>query len=200
MTVRLVPLDCPSCGSALRAEPLDIVFLCDHCGGGAILGEEGLSPLEATALLPAPGRRAELWRPAWVLEAHVTVSGRIRADRRPTPGWEGDRTFVIPAFALPIRDLTRLALALGRALGATAEVPREPVTGGTLGLEDAVTLARHLVVGDEVRRPDKLATVDVALELRAHRLAAVPLEDTSRGLRCAVTGVTLTGPGEAVTA
>jgi len=193
MTVRLLPLGCPSCGSALRAEPLDIVFLCDHCGSGAVLADEGLSMLEATALLPTPGRRAELWRPAWIVEAHVRVSDRIRSDRRPTPGWEGDRTFVLPAFELPIVDLTRLALALGRAFGATGELPHEPVTGGVLGLDDALVLARHLVVGEEVRKPDMLASVEVAIEERAHRLAAIPFERSGDGLRCAVTGVTLPG-------
>ncbi|HHQ49687.1 MAG TPA: hypothetical protein ENK19_12495, partial [Acidobacteria bacterium] len=100
MSVRLVPLDCPSCGSALHAEPLDVLFLCDHCGIGAILGDSGLEKIEATGLLPAPGRRAELWKPAWIVEAEVEVSARVRADGRATEGSKGERTFVIPAFEL----------------------------------------------------------------------------------------------------
>ena len=150
-----------------------------------------MGPRLARSLAPAPGRRAEVWRRAGVVETHVTVTGRVRADGRPTAGWEDDRIFVIPAFELGIRDLTRLSLALGRAFGATGEVPREPVTGGVLSLNDALVLVRYLVVGEEVRKPDMLATVEVSVEERAHRLAAVPFERTPDGLRCAVTGVTL---------
>jgi len=192
MSVRLVPLDCPSCGSALHAEPLDVLFLCDHCGTGATLGEGGLELVEATGLLPAPGRRAELWRPAWIVEAGVEITGRVRADGRATEGWKGERTFVVPAFELAIGELTRLAAALARAWGATGEVPKEPVTGGILHLEDALTLVRHMVVGEEVRKPDMLASVKVNIEKRAHRLTAIPFERHGGRLRCAVTGVEIT--------
>ncbi len=194
MSVQLVHLDCPSCGSALHAEPLDVLFLCDHCGVGAILGATGLEPIEATGLLPAPGRRAALWKPAWIVEATVEVSGRIRADGKPTEGWKDERAFVIPAFELGIHDLTRLAAALARAWGAVGEVPREPVTGGILHLEDALTLVRHMVIGEEVRKPDLLASVKVTLEERSHRLSAIPFERHGERLRCAVTGVEITPP------
>ncbi len=189
MTVRLIPLDCPSCGSALHAEPLDVLFLCDHCGTGAVLGDSGLKQIEATGLLPAPGRRAELWKPAWIVEAEVEVSGRVCADGRATEGWRGERTFVVPAFELAIGELTRLAAALGRVWGAVGEVPREPVTGGILRLEDAMTLVRHMVVGEEVQKPDLLARVEVTIEERSHRLSAIPFERHGDRLRCAVTGV-----------
>jgi len=176
----------------MRAQPNDVLFLCDHCGGGAVLGSDGLDLVESTALLPAPGRHAELWRPAWVLEATVEVSERIRADRRETVGSTDERLFVIPAFTLPLSDLTRLARALTTAAGATGEVPREPVEGGTLAFEDAVTLARHLVVAEEVLKPDMLASVLVVVTPRRHRLAAVPFERAGDELRCAVTGVRVT--------
>ena len=76
MVFRLVNLDCPACGSAMTGSSHDILFLCAHCGSGAILGSGGLTTVDSSALLPAPGRRAELWRPAWTIETDVTIDQR----------------------------------------------------------------------------------------------------------------------------
>ena len=189
MTLRLVGLDCPACGSAMRGDPHDVLFFCGHCGSGALLEEVGLTTVASTALLPAPGRHARSWKPAWVIESEVAVDERIRSDGRRTQGRHEDRTFVIPAFPLPLEDLIRLARALSGSIGTTGEVPREPIRGGTLTLEDALTLCRHIVVGDEVRRSDMLASVQVDVRPAAQRLAAIPFEEGRGGLACAVTGV-----------
>lgn len=193
MSLRLVPLDCPSCGSALRGEGLDTLFFCSHCGDAAVLEENGLRMVESSALLPAPGRSAAVWRPAWRLEAVVTVRDRLRSGGRRSDGWQGRRVFVVPAFALGLADLTRLARALSESAGTTAEVPREPIHGGTLAFEDAVTIARHIVIGDEVRKSDMLASLTVDLETESSRLVAIPFERAGGRLQCAVTGVAVGG-------
>jgi len=191
MILRLVSLDCPSCGSALRGEGLDTIFFCDHCGDAATLEDDGLHMVESTALLPSPGHHAREWRPAWLVEAEVTVSDRARAKGRRTEGWQARRAFVIPAFSMPLDDLTRIARALSEAAGETGEVPREPIHGGTLALDDAVTMIRHVLIGDEVRKSDMLASVQVDIEVLESRLVAIPFEETTVGLRCAITGVTV---------
>jgi hypothetical protein len=195
MTLRLVSLDCPSCGSALRGEGLDTIFFCDHCGDAATLGEEGLEMVESAALVPAPGRSAGTWRPAWLIEAEVTVNDRVRHKSRRSESWQEQRTFVIPAFEMPLGDLTRMARALSEAAGETREVPREPIHGGTLDVDDAVTLIRHIVIGDEVRKSDMLASVQVDIEVVESRLVAIPFEPFDHGLRCSITGVTVR-PGQ----
>ena len=191
MTLHLVSLDCPSCGSALRGEGLDTIFFCDHCGDAATLDDDGLHMVRSTALLPSPGRHAREWRPAWLVEAEVTVSDRVRAKGRRSEGWQARRIYVIPAFAMPLDDLTRIARALSEVAGETGEVPREPIHGGTLALDDAVTLIRHILIGDEVRKSDMLASVQADIEIVESRLVALPFEPTKVGLRCAITGVTV---------
>jgi hypothetical protein len=191
MTLQLVPLDCPSCGSALHGEGLDTIFFCDHCGDAATLGEEGLELVESGALLPAGGRSARIWRPAWLVEGEVTVSDRRRHRGRRSDGWRERRTFVIPAFEMPLGDLTRIARAFSEAASETAEVPREPIRGGTLSLGDAMTLIRHIVIGDEVRKSDMLASVVVDIDVVSSRLVAIPFEPTEAGLKCSITGVTV---------
>ncbi len=191
MTLRLVSLDCPSCGSALHGEGLDTIFFCDHCGDAATLEDDGLQMVESTALLPSPGRHASEWRPAWLVVAEVTISDRVRAKGRQSKGWQARRTFVIPAFATPLEDLTRIARALSEAVGETGEVPREPIRGGTLALDDAVTMIRHILIGNEVRKSDMLTSLQVDIEVVESRLVAIPFEPTNVGLRCAITGVTV---------
>jgi len=177
MTLRLVSLDCPSCGSALHGEGLDTIFFCDHW----TLGEEGLEMVESAALVPAAGRSARTWRPAWLIEAEVTVSERVRHRGRRSDGWQERRTFVIPAFEMSLGDLTRIARALAEVAGETREVPREPIHGGTLGVDDAVTLIRHIVIGDEVRKSDMLASVMVDIDVASSRLVAIPFEPVRPG-------------------
>lgn len=190
MTLRLVALDCPACGSAMAGDRSDVIFFCSHCGSGALLGAEGLDVVESSALLPAAGRHARIWKPAWLLETAVTVSDRRRAGGRSSDGWRGERAFVVPAFGLPLADLVLLSRALSEVAGTVGEVPREPIRGGTMAAADAVTVARHIVMGDEVRKPDMLASVDVEIRETSHRLVATPFEDGGDGrLRCAITGV-----------
>jgi hypothetical protein len=189
VTLRLTPLDCPSCGSALHGEGLDTLFFCDHCGDAAILDEQGLQIVESAALMPAAGRPAGTWRPAWLVETEVTVSERRRHRGRRSEGWRGQRTFVIPAFQMALGDLTRLARGLAENAGEIGEVPREPIHGGTLDLDDAVTLIRHMVIGNEVRKSDMLASVVVDIEVVSSRLVAIPFEPTEEGLMCSITGI-----------
>jgi len=189
MNLRLVNLDCPSCGSAMHGEGLDTIFFCSHCGDAAVLDDEGLQTVDSTALLPTPGRNARVWRPAWRIEVRLRVHQRVRADGRTTPEWEGRKVFYIPAFDLSLDDTTRLSRALSEVSETLREVPREPIHGGTLSAEDALTLIRHLLIGDEVRRSDMLASVTVDIEEIARGLVALPFEEEDDRLRCAVTGV-----------
>lgn len=175
----------------MRGEGLDTIFFCSHCGGAAVLESHGLEPVEGTGLLPAPGRRAQLWRPAWRAEVDVKIHQRVRYGGSETPGWEGRRVFYIPAFDLPLDDLTRLSRALSEVSGAVAEVPREPIHGGTLAFDDALVLIRHILIGDEVRRSDMLASVIVDLTMVSRSLVALPFAVGEGRLECAVTGTTV---------
>jgi hypothetical protein len=96
---------------------------------------------------------------------------------------------------MPLGDLTRIARAFCEAAGEMGEVPREPIRGGTLSLDDAVTVIRHIVIGDEVRKSDMLASVTVDIDVVSNRLVAIPFEPTKVGLRCSITGVTVRAQG-----
>ncbi len=197
-SLRLRELGCPSCGSSMQGESLDILFICQHCRRGAVLEDDALTPVETTALLPAAGHQAHIWRPAWLLEGTYHITNRVRADGLSTPSESRERTFIIPAFELPLTNLVRLAQALSAMSTSIGEVPAEPIRGGTMDRDDAVTLARHVMIGEEVRRPDMLASVQVSYDLRDSRLAAIPLEEIGGRLRCAVTALKLPRENAAV--
>ena len=269
MTVKLTKLSCPKCGAALKGEPSDLLFTCPSCGSGAAIEEEGLQPVECVALLPARDRKADLWKPGWLIEASVEIAARetnversglslegkagsspipramleeivrrmgvpggviggllgaaapasqpaeekVRVEpERPRPegpplaggggvgpiadgggdrprARSGVRSFIIPAFDLPLDALAGLARAYARAHADLGDPPRQSLTGGTLSLADARTLVVHLVIGEEVGKPDMLASVDVTLRPARHRLIALPFERAGSALRCAVTGL-----------
>ena len=194
MDFRLINLDCPACGSAMTAGPHDIIFLCVHCGSGAVLGNSKLEVIDSTALMPSPGHRAQVWRPGWSIEADVVVEDRLRTDGRNTAGWSARRRFIIPAFALRLKDLTQLSRALSEAIGTTGEVPKEPCLGGTMDLEDALVFIRYLIVGSEVERPDDLATVAVTISPVNHSIVALPFEESDGRLRCSISGTVVRNP------
>jgi len=189
MDFRLANLDCPACGSAMTGAPHDILYLCAHCGSGAVLDDDGLETVASSALLPTPGRHAELWRPAWSIEAKVDIDQRWLFGGRQTEPWSGRRTFVMPAFALALADLVLLARALTSLSPTTGQVPKEPCHGGTLHLEDARELVRYLVVGEEVQKPDTLSTINVSLTPLSHQIVATPFERDGDFLKCAISGV-----------
>jgi hypothetical protein len=189
VTIHLVSLDCPSCGSALEGEGLDTIFFCQHCGDAALLGEDGLEMIESTALVPAAGRSVRVWKPGWMIEADITVSQRTRAGGHPTDGWRGTRTYVVPAFEMRLTDLTRIMRGFAELGTELREVPRDPIHGGTLAMEDALTIIRHQLIGDEARRSDDLASVMVDIDVRSSRLVAMPWDSSQGKLTCSVTGV-----------
>jgi hypothetical protein len=98
---------------------------------------------------------------------------------------------VVPAFDMPLADLTRIVRAFAAVDRELREVPREPIRGGALAIEDVMTLIRHVLIGDEVRRSDLLASVRVDIEVVSKRLVALPFEAAPPGLRCSITGVTV---------
>ena len=193
MDFHLINLDCPACGSAMTAGPHDILFLCPHCGSGAVLSDTRLDVVDSTALMPAPGHRAMLWRPGWSIEVDVVVDDRRGVKGRQTPGWSGRRRFIIPAFPLALEDLTLLAGALSSAAGTTGEIPKEPCQGGTLDLVDALVFIRYLIMGTEITKPDDLASVNIEISTLNHRIVALPFEHADGRLRCAITGTVVRG-------
>lgn len=191
MDFRLINLHCPSCGSAMKGDPTDILFVCTHCGAGAILADEGLEILRTTALLPAAGRRAEIWKPAWKIEADISIADRVLFGGRRSVSSTTRRKFLLPAFDLKLRDLSRLSRGLSNTEESISEIPHEPCRGGRLELSDALILLRYLIIEEEAEQPDRLASLKVEIQPLSHKLCLIPFEKSGSQLRCAITGISI---------
>jgi len=191
MDFHLINLDCPSCGSAMKGEPTDILFFCTHCGAGAIIAENSLETLQTTALLPAAGHRADIWKPAWKIRADISISDRILFGGRASPSSSAQRSFLLPAFELGIRDVSRLCRGLSVAGEQSSEIPHAPCHGGVLDLEDTLILLRYLVLEEEIEKPDRLASVKVEIQPVSHHFCLIPFEKKDQFLRCAITGISI---------
>ena len=172
----LRPLDCPSCGAGLAAEGEDVVFYCTACRNGYLFERQSgaLRPLEVS-FVALQGKQASRYLPFWVLPATLSIrdrSGRGPASSLLLPGNSG--SFAVPAFSTTLSRLTALVARYTRELPRLGERLGERLTGGSLRVEDARTLARFALVEAEVKAPDTLTALAFDVDFGEPRLLGVP--------------------------
>ena len=200
MSVELVALDCPTCGSSVDAEGGDVVFYCVSCRNGYRFDDQqgALEPVEV-AFVVVPHRAAGRYRPFWHLPAELEIRDRRAAgslrglitsfvsvfsgDDEPSRG-RGD--FVIPAFDAPLGAVTELVRRYTQAFPSLGEKLGERLVGGCYGIENARKLAHFALIATEVEKPDLLKNLDYSLEFGAARLLGVPFVEQDGGWRDAL--------------
>lgn len=216
--VRLVPLDCPGCGSALAAEAQDVVYYCTGCrngyrlvsggdGGGRDPGrrEAGLEPrLEPIEVrfVATPAVAPATHLPFWLLPARVVihqreasgamVAGLLKAFLGADPGGvtSGDAAyFVIPAFPVPLATTVELTRRYSAALPTLGERQGERLLGGSLSAADAEKLAHYALIATEMGRPDLLRSLRYEIHFGAPCLLGVPFVRRDGGLVDALFGI-----------
>lgn len=198
--LRLIPLDCPQCGSALAAEGQDRLFYCTSCHSGFQVREEGpvpdarapssetvglpLEPVEVI-FLASPGHPVDTRRPFWLLPARIEILERRTPGSTLTglfnvffggddSGGPGEGRFVVPAYPTPLERALALARSYSYRWPGAGELTGEKLTGGTVPLEDARKLAEYLLIANEADRSDTLQDLEYRLEFREPRLIGIP--------------------------
>ena len=165
----LVPLDCPSCGAAVKAEGEDVVYYCTACRSGYrfAAAEKTLVPMEV-AFVALANVAVELYRPFWLLPATITVHERdasgasfrgllnffLGGGADESSGGEG--TFAVPAFHAPLSAVATLVRRYTEKLPELGEKLGERLLGGCYGVGDAEKLAHYALIASEVEKPDTL--------------------------------------------
>ena len=188
---KLTLLRCSNCGNDLGGLSTDIIFYCSECGNCWISGEERLMPVSIEFV--GTGDPGSVFLPFWKVDASVNVRSRISRRESSTSGVNGFREFtgrercltgsgaeshkdrfIFPAFS------TSLVLSTGVKMHGENFLPekvesekRFKVVGGSVGRDDAVSLARGVAVGVEVSRADFLASVDLEIEVHAASIYAI---------------------------
>lgn len=183
----LVPLDCSTCGAAMAADGLDVVFYCSACRNGYRLDttSSGLTPLEVE-FVTRPDLRVDEYKPFWSIPAEVEIEGRTAKSGGFTgilgrifgEGPPSDRVastvFAVPAFKLEISRAVELTRRY------TADLPRERtrlgerLIGGCFDVDDAHKIVHYSVIATEVDRPDLLTRLQYRIDFGEPRLLGIP--------------------------
>ncbi|MDH3743622.1 MAG: hypothetical protein OES47_00805 [Acidobacteriota bacterium] len=202
----LVPLDCPTCGAAVEASGVDVVFYCTACRNGYSFDIENnaLEPVDV-AFVAASHIAAHDYRPFWLLSAEVEIRrrgggrggdisgilgallGSRSSDRRAMGAVDG--TFAIPAFHSSLDSTIELVHRYTRALPELGERLGERLLGGCYGVDDAEKLAHFAVIASEVDKPDVLKQLDYRIRFGAARLLGVPFQLEGEVWRDAIYGI-----------
>ncbi len=185
--LRLVPLDCPTCGAALAADGEDVVYYCTACRNGYLFATATatLEPVEVGFVATAD-RAAERYLPFWVLPAEIAISGREVVGGRFSGlmaqflgGGSGQGAsagrgrFAIPAFAADLDGVLELAKRYTRTLPELGERLGERLTGGRYGPREAEKLAHFALIAGEVEKPDTLRRLAYEIRFGEPRLLGV---------------------------
>ncbi|GEM_PF-1111973 len=199
----MILLRCGGCGGGLEGLPGDLLFLCPRCSVCWQIAGTSLTPLALESAEPGPGGCTG-HLPFWMLEAETEITKRFSRPResgfpadtpeflvegRPglieaPPRRSGEMLFV-PAF-LTERAID-LGLELTRSAGDLGWASTGPsmMAGGCVSLDDAIELARILVLSREVRQPGSLACAEVSVAPLHSRIAAIPFTAVDGGFSVA---------------
>jgi hypothetical protein len=164
-SVELVLLKCPQCSTPVPAAEDEVAWVCQTCGLGLRLTDDGLVPLKVQ-WSARRGPRAE-WLPFWVLSGRANFSARESFGKaRHEPMWDVARRFYVPAFPASLAEIELLGSELTRA-----QTPLEPgppagaLEHCTLLPEDARRAAEFIVLTIEAERKDKVRNMAFTLDV-----------------------------------
>ena len=176
--VELIPMLCVHCQNPLLAQPGEVFWVCSSCGHGQVLHDE--LGLQAQSVRYAAGVPQNTpGKPVWVVTGQA-VLGRSSYDAFDKRGemeqfWAQPRTFYIPAYDLPLDQLT------DSALGALRQPPRLQEAASpskflpvTIHPEDIQPLAEYVLLALEADRKDNLKQLEINLKLGPPELWVLP--------------------------
>lgn len=174
--VSLIPLLCVRCQAPVSAGLEEVAWVCETCGQGLLLGEDGqLIALEVhyAAAIPAGGQG----RPFWVAGGQAVLQRQTykRDESREMQAfWQTPRRFFIPAFELPLQQMLELGSALLRQPPELTPGSPARFIGVRVPPGDVTPLAEFILLSIEAERKDALRSLDFQLTLSQPSLWILP--------------------------
>lgn len=175
--VRLIPLQCTKCQTALPALPGETAWVCAACGQGLMLDEEkGVRPLDVFCSEQIPPNQTG--KPYWV--ALGTVSGLARQTYKGNESqamnafWAAGRLFYVAAWKMTIEQRVNEGVRLLNnpvLMKPGAPARFYPVT---VSPRDVRPLAEFMVMSVEAARKDALKELGFQIQLENPQLWIVP--------------------------
>lgn len=174
--ITLAPLQCLHCQAAIPAQVDEVAWVCETCGQGQLLLENG--SLQAISVFFSkhiqPGAQGH---PFWVAEGSATLQRETyhgNQAREMQDFWRIPRRFFVPAYALPLQEVINQGaqfLSQPLPLEEGSRVSFQPVT---VPAGDVRPLAEFILLGIEADRRDALKTLKFELTLGEPQLWILP--------------------------
>ena len=166
--VRLIPLMCPRCQTAVPAKPDEVAWVCEQCGQGMLLDmEHGSSPLDVFFSKAIP--QNTLGSPYWVSRGVVTITRRetYQGDkgRDAQKFWETPRLFFVPAWKLAVGEIVTQGVRLLREPARMEVGSRTKFQPVVLGWKNVKPLAEFMVMSIEAERSDAMKELVFTIQL-----------------------------------
>jgi hypothetical protein len=179
LPIALIPMLCVRCQNPLAAQPGEVLWVCPGCGQGQLLSDtHGLLAQVVRYAVGIP--QNSKGKPVWVAQGQATSLRRASFDtfdnrKDMEQFWSQPHSFFIPAYDLPLDQLTSTALGLLRQpvnlADAASPAAFYPVT---VHPEDIQPLAEYIVLAFEADRKDRLKQLDFSLKLGEPELWVLP--------------------------
>ena len=178
--IHLVPLVCAQCRQPLMAQPGEVAWVCETCGSGSLLENDGQVRSLPVFYSPSlkPGVKG---RPFWVSQGKVSISSRqtYQGDesRAANQFWSLPHLFFIPAFQLSLQEAVSTGMKMLREPGGWGQPEaggRAPFAPVTTPPEDMQPLSEFIVLAIEADRRDALKTVNFQVQLEPPQLWILP--------------------------
>jgi hypothetical protein len=175
--VRLIPLQCSKCQTAIPGQPGEVAWVCAACGQAVLLDEEkGVRPIDAFfSQQIAPNQPG---KPYWVALGRVSGLNRLtfRGDESKAMAafWSAPRLFYVPAWKLAVEDVVAAGV---RLLNAPLEIHPGSQTAFypiTVSPWDMRPLAEFMVMSIEAARKDYLKELNFSIQLEPAQLWVMP--------------------------
>ena len=186
--MKLILLQCPTCGEALKPDNDDVVIACTNCHTPVAISTNGPVKMKVQFAL-GPGTTdsdSSVWMPFWIFEGQVhilvreTQGGKKVAREQSATFWGSSRRLYVPAWDVDMAMAQEIGSRLieWQPVFKPIEQPlKAHLSSATITPKDASKMLEFIILAIEARRDDWLKDLKFELDVGEPELWAIPEGD-----------------------